>query len=38
LIYGPGRYQFLDFVRVGVPLTLIVAVIVSMMAPMLWPG
>lgn len=38
LIYGPGRYQFSDFVRVGVPLTLIVAVIVSVLAPMLWPG
>jgi di/tricarboxylate transporter len=38
LIYGPGRYQFGDFVKVGVPLTLIVAVIVSFMAPILWPG
>ena len=38
LIYGPGHYQFADFVRVGVPLTLIIAVIVSIMAPMLWPG
>ncbi len=38
LVYGPGRYQFSDFVRVGVPLTLIVAVIVSFMAPILWPG
>lgn len=38
LIYGPGRYQFYDFVRVGVPLTLIIAVIVSFMAPVLWPG
>ena len=37
LVYGPGRYQFMDFMRVGVPLTLIVAVIVSVMAPMLWP-
>jgi di/tricarboxylate transporter len=37
LIYGPGRYQFSDFMRVGIPLTLIVAVIVSFMAPMLWP-
>lgn len=37
LIYGPGRYQFSDFMRVGIPLTLIVAVIVSLMAPMLWP-
>jgi len=38
LIYGPGRYQFADFLRVGIPLTLVVAVIVSIMAPMLWPG
>ena len=38
LIYGPGRYQFGDFVRVGVPLTLIIAVIVAFMAPILWPG
>jgi di/tricarboxylate transporter len=38
LIYGPGHYQFSDFVRVGVPLTLIIAVLVSIMAPMLWPG
>ena len=38
LIYGPGGYQFSDFVKVGVPLTFIVAVIVSLMAPMIWPG
>ena len=38
LIYGPGRYRFGDFVRVGVPLTLIVAVIVSLMTPLLWPS
>jgi len=38
LIYGPGHYQFSDFVRVGVPLTLIIGVIVSLMAPVLWPG
>jgi di/tricarboxylate transporter len=38
LVYGPGHYQFGDFVRVGVPLTFAVAIIVSLMAPMLWPG
>lgn len=37
LIYGPGGYQFSDFLRVGVPLTLIVAAIVVLLAPMLWP-
>jgi di/tricarboxylate transporter len=38
LIYGPGQYQFSDFLRVGIPLTLLVAVIVAFMAPMLWAG
>jgi di/tricarboxylate transporter len=38
LVYGPGRYRFSDFLRVGVPLTLIVAVIVSVIAPILWPS
>jgi di/tricarboxylate transporter len=38
LIYGPGRYQFSDFLRVGIPLTFLVGIIVSIMAPMLWPG
>ena len=38
LIYGPGRYQFSDFLRVGIPLTLVVAIIVIMLAPLLWHG
>ncbi len=38
LIYGPGGYQFSDFLRVGVPLTLVVAVIVTFLAPMIWAG
>jgi len=37
LIYGPGGYQFSDFLKVGIPLTLIVAVIVVILAPMIWP-
>jgi di/tricarboxylate transporter len=38
LVYGPGRYQFADFVRVGTPLTLLVALVVAWLAPILWPG
>jgi di/tricarboxylate transporter len=37
LIYGPGGYQFSDFLKVGIPLTLIVAVLVVLIAPLLWP-
>jgi di/tricarboxylate transporter len=38
LVYGPGRYNFMDFVKVGTPLTVICAVIVVVVAPLLWPG
>ena len=38
LIYGAGNYKFSDFLRVGTPLTLIVAAIVILLAPMLWPA
>jgi di/tricarboxylate transporter len=36
LVYGPGGYKFSDFVPVGAPLTVVVAVIVVVLAPMLW--
>ena len=38
LVYGPGRYNFMDFVRVSTPLTVICALIVVLLAPLLWPG
>jgi di/tricarboxylate transporter len=38
LVYGPGHYRFSDFLRVGVPLTIIIAIIVTIMSPILWPG
>ena len=37
LIYGPGGYRFSDFVRVGTPLTAILAVVVVVLSMMLWP-
>ena len=36
LIYGPGGYRFVDFVRVGAPLTLVVGLIVTVLAPLIW--
>jgi len=38
LVYGPGRYQFLDFVKVGTPLTVLIALVVTSVALMIWPG
>jgi di/tricarboxylate transporter len=36
LVYGPGRYKFSDFVKVGTPLTVICALIVVLLAPLIW--
>jgi di/tricarboxylate transporter len=36
LIYGPGRYRFSDFVKVGTPLTVICALLVALLAPLIW--
>lgn len=36
LVYGPGRYQFSDFVKVGTPLTVLAAVVVVLLAQMIW--
>ncbi len=37
IVYGPGRYRFLDFVRVGGLLTLILMIVVLPLVPLLWP-
>jgi di/tricarboxylate transporter len=37
LVYGPGRYRFRDYFRVGLPLTLLVFVINLVMVPRIWP-
>jgi di/tricarboxylate transporter len=36
LIYGPGRYRFGDFVKVGTPLTIVAALVVVFLAPVIW--
>jgi di/tricarboxylate transporter len=38
LVYGPGRYQFVDFIKVGTPLTVLVAVVVTSVCIAIWPG
>jgi di/tricarboxylate transporter len=37
LVMGPGGYRFMDYVKVGVPITLISLVISVILLPMLWP-
>ena len=37
LVYGPGRYKFFDFARVGAVLTLIVFLASMLLIPVFWP-
>lgn len=37
LVYGPGGYRFTDFTRVGLPLNVSMAVLVSLVIPLIWP-
>ncbi|SFR50916.1 Di-and tricarboxylate transporter [Marinobacter daqiaonensis] len=36
MVYGPGRYQFTDYVRIGVPLSLIVGITAVLLIPLVW--
>ncbi|HEU4388437.1 MAG TPA: SLC13 family permease [Blastocatellia bacterium] len=37
LVYGPGKYRFRDFLKTGVALTLLLAVVILLLIPVLWP-
>jgi len=37
LVMGPGGYKFLDYVKVGVPLTLVILVLLMILIPIFWP-
>jgi di/tricarboxylate transporter len=37
MIYGPGGYSFRDFVRMGIPLDLILAALALLLIPYYWP-
>jgi di/tricarboxylate transporter len=37
LVYGPGKYRFFDFFKVGAPLTLLIYGIAILLVPWVWP-
>ena len=37
LVMGPGGYRFSDYIKVGLPLTLVVMVVVMIVLPIFWP-
>lgn len=36
MVYGPGGYKFSDYLRLGIPLDLIMAVVSILIAPLVW--
>jgi di/tricarboxylate transporter len=37
LVYGPGKYKFMDFVKTGIGLTIILTIVVLFLIPLFWP-
>jgi di/tricarboxylate transporter len=37
MVYGPGRYRFADFLRVGALLTVLIYVVAIFLVPSIWP-
>jgi len=37
MVYGPGRYRFSDFFKVGLPLTVLIYAVAILMVPIIWP-
>ena len=37
MVFGPGGYRFTDFVRVGIPLNLLMWIVAVILIPLIWP-
>ena len=37
MVYGPGEYRFVDFLKMGVPLTVLVGITTVFVVPLVWP-
>ncbi|MDP3261469.1 MAG: SLC13 family permease [Tabrizicola sp.] len=37
MVYGPGGYKFSDYVKIGLPLNIIVMLVACALIPLIWP-
>ena len=37
MVYGPGGYRFSDYLKIGIPLNLLMWIITVSLAPLIWP-
>lgn len=37
MVYGPGGYRFTDYLRIGIPMNIIMTLLTVAIAPLVWP-
>ena len=37
MVFGPGGYRFADFLKIGVPMNLLMLVVATLLIPLFWP-
>ena len=37
MVYGPGGYRFTDYLKLGIPLDIVTAIVACTLIPLLWP-
>lgn len=37
MVYGPGGYRFSDYLRIGLPLNILLGIVTVMLTPLIWP-
>jgi di/tricarboxylate transporter len=37
MVWGPGEYRFVDFLKLGIPLTILVGAVTMVVVPLVWP-
>ncbi|MCB1842384.1 MAG: anion permease, partial [Halioglobus sp.] len=37
MVYGPGGYRFSDYLRIGLPLNILLGAVTVGLAPLVWP-
>lgn len=37
MVYGPGGYRFTDYLRIGIPLNIVLGIVTVTLSPLIWP-
>ena len=37
MVYGPGNYRYVDFLKIGLPLTALLGLVTILIVPLVWP-